>query len=162
MILSLGGSPKSPGVRVTRRHNNRRTTERSVRGRERRRDPKLRSGTPAQKGREASAKRTTEANAKGRHVVLNNTPLRESAVTCVACRFTSFHLRWATQIRALEWVFLGTYEKIVRLAKKLSGFFVPFDLRPKRDVLSTHLIRFAVVPARAADQRALRQARFFI
>lgn len=112
MILSLGGSPKSPGVRDTRRHNNRRTTERSVRRRERRRDPKLRSGTPAQKGREASAKRTTEANGKGRHVVLNNTPLRESAVTCVACRFTSFHLRWATQIRAL------------------------FDLRPRRDGLS--------------------------
>nr|DAL15768.1 MAG TPA_asm: hypothetical protein [Caudoviricetes sp.] len=40
------------------------------------------------------------------------------------------------------------------MAKKLSGFFVPFDLRPKRDVLSTHLIRFAVVRTQAADQRA--------
>nr|DAF76082.1 MAG TPA: hypothetical protein [Caudoviricetes sp.] len=77
-----------------------------------------------------------EANATGRHAVLNNTPASVKRCYLRRLPFTSFFLRWATQIRALEWVFLGTYEKIVRLAKKLSGFFVPFDLRPKRDGLS--------------------------
>ena len=66
-----------------------------------------------------------EANATGRHAVLNNTPA--SVKRCYLRRGGfphDFQLN-ATQIRALEWGFLGTYEKIVRLAKKLSDFFMP-------------------------------------